>query len=80
MTDKGLITMLVHVPRWTEQEMVAVAGAARVWTWREADLRRVDGPTDVSLNVRAETTAEARQQVRAALGDLDLEAFLASTA
>lgn len=72
-------TMLVRVPRWTQAEMVAVATAERLDTWREADLFAHDCPTDVSLDVQAPPGAEARAVVRAALGPLPLDAFRAST-
>jgi hypothetical protein len=76
---RGMITMLVEVPRWTQSEIVAVATADRVAAWRDVDLYAVDRPTEVSLDVNASTDAEARQLVRVALGDLHPDAFLAST-
>jgi hypothetical protein len=78
---EGVITVLVRVSRWTEDEMVRVAGAERVATWREADRQPIDGPTEISLDVEASTSREARHLVRAALQeDLRPDAFLASTA
>jgi hypothetical protein len=74
-----MITMLVRLPRWTEAEIVAVAKADRVDTWREAELLAREDPTDVSLDVAASTHADARAVVRAVLGPLPPHAFLAST-
>ena len=74
-----MITMLVRLPRWTEAEMVAVAKADRLSTWREADLFGRAGPTDVSFDVAVSTQAAARAIVRGVLGPLPPDAFLAST-
>ncbi len=79
MNDE-IITMLVRVPRWTAGEIVAVSESNGVATWREADARPSERSTDVSLDVAASSDSEARQLVRAALGDLHPDAFLANTA
>lgn len=75
-----IITMLIRVPRWTSAEIIAVSESDGVATWREADARPSERSTDVSLDVEASTDSQARQLVRAALGALQPDAFLASTA
>ncbi len=74
-----MITMLVRLPRWAEPQIVAVANADRLDTWRESDLLARKGPTEVSLDVAASTHADARAVVRGVLGPLPPQAFLAST-
>jgi len=70
--------MLVQLPRWGEAEMVNVAAAERLSTWRECDFFVREGPADVSLDVAASSQPDARQAVRAVLGPLPPDAFLAS--
>jgi hypothetical protein len=77
--DQGVKTMLTELPRWTEPEMVAVATSPGLATWRESDLPARYGKTTVSLDVQASDETEAKAIVRAALGDLPEESFLAST-
>jgi hypothetical protein len=73
-----VINVRVEVPRWTGREIEAVDAAERVMTWREADRRTDEGPTHVSLRVKASDEAEARALIREALQGLmrlDLDAF-----
>lgn len=76
--SEGVMTMLVEMERWTEEEMVAVAKAGRLAAWREADMFACYGRTNVSLDVTASSEMEARSLVRSALGPLGPQAFLAS--
>jgi hypothetical protein len=75
---EGVITTRVEVSRWTEREISAVNAAEGVAIWREADRRPEDGPTHVSLRVKASDDTEARTLVRSALRglmELDVDAF-----
>ena len=75
------ITLLVEVPRWTERELIAIDAAERVEIWRTSDRIAADGTaTEISFDVRASSDLDARQAIRAVLGNLHPGAFLASTA